>query len=162
MYLGSVRKRVFIRGSGREPPPSFFSSFESCVTGSRSYQAFSWFFGPCSLASKENRGEGFPFFSNIWYIWMFADKDGWKLVSFNVYFIVLRWLRSSGYEFFSSLVNLSPSPCLFVSPYPLNARTKKQISHFWLKRNCALHAGINCNPRRTNEKKLINLYLSDM
>lgn len=42
--------------------PFFFSSFESCVTGSRSYQAFSWFFGPCSLASKENRGGISPFF----------------------------------------------------------------------------------------------------
>ena len=106
MYLvRSVRKRVFIRGSGREPPPFFFSSFESCVTGSRSYQAFSWFFGPCSLASKENRSRGtrdFPFFQ-ISGIRMFADKDGWKLVSFNVYFIVLRWLRSQDIIFFFSL-----------------------------------------------------------
>lgn len=134
MYL-SVRKRVFIRGSGNLPS-HFFEGLTRCVTGSRSYQAFSCF----SVRARRRTKNIVAKKRRISFLFKYAISEclrtkmarNWLRLMYISLFVLA---RSQDMNFFYPCRQLHP----FVPAYPINApvsvsnvRVYKFLHHFGL------------------------------
>lgn len=140
----AVRKRVFIRGSGNLPS-HFFEGLTRCVTGSRSYQAFSCF----SVRARRRTKNIVAKKQRISFLFKYAISEclrtkmarNWLRLMYISLFVLA---RSQNMNFFHPCRQLHP----FVPAYPINASAKKQISRFCLKRSriqISASLWINCN-----------------